>query len=202
MFTCKWGSNIEPKLVHEPNEFWEQSSEGDNTNINCDLATLLSQGSQGKTPKIVKIVKIVKKSKLRKDDKNTGVYTLVDVFESKHCNLPAHMSINGVHVEAVQWDSVIMMKDALGMGYTFLVAGSTTDSDIISQRIEQTKSFISVCNDVLAAKDGISNRIRTMCYIWDMYKENEIRCVIGGAPALPADARALMTLAKRTRAKV
>jgi hypothetical protein len=117
-------------------------------------------------------------------------YTLVDILASKHCKLPYHISKDGSPVDATQWDGVVMMEDVQGRGVTFLVEAKKTKNTKhmldMPDRIERVKSFIDVC-DTMLKDPGLSKAKKALCYIWSLYKDNEV-CGVLGADALPDSA--------------
>jgi hypothetical protein len=116
-------------------------------------------------------------------------YILIDVFPSKHCKLPFHITARGEKVDASQWDGVLMMEKG-GKGYTFLVEAKKTknskDMMTMPDRMARAESFITVCGSMMTDAN-IPRAKQNLCYIWNTFKENELRGVLG-ADALPEDA--------------
>jgi hypothetical protein len=125
-----------------------------------------------------------------KDNLVAKGYTVIDVLAGKHCKLPFHIANDGSEQDATQWDGVLMMEDAQGGGVTFLVEAKKTKSakDMLTMpdRIVRVKSFIAAC-DTMLADPALPKAKKALCYIWNLYKDNQVRGVLG-ADALPDSA--------------
>jgi hypothetical protein len=116
-------------------------------------------------------------------------YTLLGIEDGKYRKLPYHIGLDGMPVDAVQWDGVLFMsKD--DVEYTFLIEAKKTNNsqDMLSmpERLSRTRSFMDVCS-IMLENPQMSKADKSRCYIWSLYRDSTVRCVLG-AEVLPQSA--------------